>query len=324
MKTIDDRRKYGKMRIGIIGLGGVGGYFGGHLAEKYYNSEEVEIIFIARPSTEKVIKEKGLKLITPQYEKTVYPGLVTSNTNNVGHLDFLIAAIKSYDLEESLISLKNSISNKTIILPLLNGVDAKERINKIYQATEILDGCVYIVSRLIEPGVVKETGNIHSLYFGSKSAPADKLKQLEKIFLEANIECYLSDNIEEAIWEKFIFISSIASLTSYLDLTIGEILDNENHKRTLKELITEIKSITDIKNIQLSDNIIEKTIEKMKKLPFETTSSMHSDFKKGGRTEYRSLTEYVTLLGEELNIPTPQFDKIVTEFKEREKKSYIS
>jgi len=301
----------GKTRIGILGIGGVGGYFGGLLAQKYFQSKNIDIIFIARPSVEKIIKEKGLKLITPVNESIIFPALVSSDPNEIGELDYLICCIKSYDLEESLIRVKNCININTVILPLLNGVDAKERIRKIFPSTEIIDGCVYIVSRLIEPGVVKESGNIHQLYFGSKEVPINKLKELEKVFSDANIECYLSVTIERTIWEKFLFISSIASLTSYLNLSIGEILINEDHKQTLRELIKELKLIAGQKNITLHQDIVETTIAKMQKLPYETTSSMHSDFKKGGRTEYLSLTGYVVEQGRQLKIKTPAFENIL-------------
>jgi len=314
----------GKTRIGILGIGGVGGYFGGHLASKYFDSDNIEIIFITRPFTEKIIKEKGLKLITPVNESIIFPALVSSDPNEIGALDYLICCIKSYDLEESLTSLKECINSKTIILPLLNGVDAKERIEKIFPSTEIIDGCVYIVSRLIEPGVVKESGNIHQLYFGTDKVPMSKLKKLEKIFSDASIECYLSDNIEQTIWEKFLFISSIASLTSYLNLSIGEILINEDHKQTLKELISELKLIADHKNIHLPDDISDKTLAKMQKLAYETTSSMHSDFKKGGRTEYLSLTGYVVEQGRLMKIKTPAFANILSTLQNPEQSRKIN
>ncbi|MDP2387827.1 MAG: 2-dehydropantoate 2-reductase [Bacteroidota bacterium] len=303
-----------KTRIGILGVGGVGGYFGGLLAERYFNSADVEVIFIVRPSSEKIIKEKGLKLITPQNEKIIFPSLVTSKPDEIGELDYLICTVKSYDLAESLIPLKNSVKRDTILLPLLNGVDSKEIIKTIFPEAVVLDGCVYIVSRLIEPGVVKETGNIHTLYFGSEKTDQPGLKQLERLFLDAGIECFLCDTITSTVWEKFIFISSIASLTSYLNLTIGAILSDGMHKQTLLILLKELKLIADARSIGLQDDVIEKTLKKMGKLPFETTSSMHSDFKKGGKTEYRSLTEYVVKCGNELNIETPGFDRILEGF----------
>jgi 2-dehydropantoate 2-reductase len=299
-----------KTRIAILGPGGVGGYFGGLLAEKYFNSENVEVIFITRAPTEKVIKEHGLRLITETSERTIFPALVTSNPGSIGPLDYLICATKSYDLEESLIPLKNCITSSTVILPLLNGVDAAERIRTIYPSAEVWDGCVYIVTRLIEPGVVKESGNINVLYFGSNTASAKRLKQFENILKEATIDARLSENIEQTIWEKFLFISPFATLTTYLDIQIAEALSNPDHKETLIALLKELKSVADAKKISLPKDIIDKTLTKMEKVSPGAISSMHSDFRKGGKTELASLTEYVIRQGRMLNLATPIYNKI--------------
>lgn len=132
-------------RIGILGLGGVGGYFGGLLAKAYYKSYDVEIIFIARGETKKAIAESGLKIITDVDETIVYPKLVSNNPDEIGELDYLICATKTYDIEESLLSLQQCITSRTIILPLYNGVDAPERILKLFPENEVLQGCVYII-----------------------------------------------------------------------------------------------------------------------------------------------------------------------------------
>ena len=308
-----------KTRIAILGIGGVGGYFGGYLANKYFKSPEVEIIFIVRPATEKIIKEKGLTLITPLEKKTIFPDIVASDPNDIGEVDFLVCCTKSYDLEDSILKLGSCITKHTVILPLLNGIDAKERISKLYPGIEIWEGCVYIVSRLISPGVVKETGKLHLLYFGSDDGSNKKLTHFEKILLDARIEATLSDNIQQTIWEKYLFLSSIANMTTYMDMTVGEILNNKEGKDTLIQLIKELKLVADAKKIPLPGRIVENTITKIERLPFEATSSMHSDYIKGGRTEYISLTEYVSNLGDKHHVETPAFDKILAEFVKRDR-----
>ncbi|HEY0031186.1 MAG TPA: 2-dehydropantoate 2-reductase [Bacteroidia bacterium] len=300
-----------KKRIAILGIGAVGGYIGALLAEKYRNSTDIEIIFIARERTVEIIQAKGLKLITPHNEKIVFPHLVSNDPKEIGSIDFLICCVKSYDLTESLIPLKECIHPGTVILPLLNGVDARERIAPLFPTAEIWDGCVYIISRLVEPGIVREIGNIHSFYFGSQTASETKLKQLESILKAATIDCHLSDTILQTIWEKFIFISVVASLTSYLNLPIGAILENEKYRELLHQLLSEVKAVADAKQIGLPEDIINKSIATMERMPFETTSSMHSDFLKGGKTEYRSLTEYVTEAGKKCKIPTPAYNEIL-------------
>lgn len=308
-----------KTKIAILGTGAVGGYFGGLLAEKYLDSKTTEIFFITRPLTEKVIKKKGLKIISQNGEKIVFPHLVTSDPGQIEKIDLLICCVKSYDLEDSLLPFKGCIHSETIILPLLNGVDASERIKELFPSNEVWNGCVYIVTRLIEPAVIKDSGNIHSLYFGSATSNNDKLKQFESLFIDAGINAHLSLSILQTTWEKFLFISPLASLTSYLDLPIGPIINNEEHKKMLVQLLNEALSVANAKGIHFSDNIIETIIHKMGKLPYETMSSMHSDFQKGGKTEYRSLTEYIVKLGKELSVETPVYKKISENLKQKSK-----
>lgn len=304
-----------KLKIGILGIGAVGGYFGGLLAEKYHNSKETEIIFITLPKAEAVIREKGLKLITPQGERLIHPDVVVSNTEHIGTLDYLILAIKSYDLENSLLNCKKCIGENTVILPLLNGVDAKERIRQLFPVNIVLEGCVYIVSRLIEPGVVKETGNIHALYFGSATASQEILFRLETLFKNAGIETHLEADIQQSTWEKFIFISSLASLSSYYDCNVGELL--EAHRSELQTVLREITAVAVAAGINIPDDIMNVTLSKFERLPYETISSMHSDFRREGKTEYRSLTGYVTVLGDRLNVDTPVYDRILRRLEEK-------
>ena len=116
-----------KTRIGILGMGGVGGYFGGLLAKAYAKSDSIEIVFIARRETQKTIAQDGLKIILDESEMTVFPSIVSDDSKIIGKLDYLICATKTYDIEESLLSFKTNITKNTIILPLYNGVDAPER-----------------------------------------------------------------------------------------------------------------------------------------------------------------------------------------------------
>lgn len=306
-----------KVRIAILGIGGVGGYYGGKLASRYQGSEAVEIIFIARGENERVIREKGLKLITTRGEETAYPAIISSDASEIGPVDFVICAVKSYDLESSIKALAPCIQPSTVILPLLNGVDSPERIKAIYPAAEVWLGCVYIFVCLAAPGVISETGRIHSFYFGSASAEKEKLQQLERILSDAGIEASIPENIEQKVWEKFVFISAVASLTSYLDLSIGQILANPAHKQTLLQLISEIKLVAQARGVTLAANLTQNILEKLASLPYEASSSMHSDFKRGGKTELQSLTGYVVKQASLFGIETPVYEKIFTQLKSK-------
>lgn len=299
-----------KTKIGILGLGGVGGYFGGLLAKAYFESDGIEIIFIARGETQKAIAEEGLKIITDDSETIVYPKLVSNNPDEIGKLDYLICATKTYDIEESLLSIKKCITLKTVVLPLYNGVDAPERIKKIFPENEVLLGCVYIISMIISPGTIRKIGFYEKLFFGSKTIPISKLEELQSIFKNAKIESYLVENIEETVWEKFIFISALASATSYLNQNIGEILMNKESKDIYVALLYEIEAVAKAKGLQLPTDIVDQTIIKLEKSPKNATSSMNRDLLAGNKTEVTSLTQFVVNEGLKYGVETPLYEKI--------------
>jgi 2-dehydropantoate 2-reductase len=297
-------------RIGILGIGGVGGYFGGLLAKAYAESDQFEIVFIARGETQKAITASGLKIITDENEIIAFPSIVSNDPLTIGKLDYLICATKTYDIEESLLSLEKCITKNTIILPLYNGVDAPERISTLYPDNEVLQGCVYIVSMIESPGVIRKMGPYEKLYFGSDTAPIGRLKALQSIFKNASIESYFVDHIVETVWEKFIFISALASATSYLNQNIGEIINSSSSRAVYVELLNEITMLAAVKGLNLPNDIVMQTIHKLEKTPKNATSSMHRDVLAGRNFELASLTEFVVNEGLKYEIEMPTY-KIV-------------
>jgi 2-dehydropantoate 2-reductase len=298
-------------RIGILGLGGVGGYFGGLLAKAYSKSDDIEIIFIARGETQKVVAESGLRIISDEGEVTIFPDLVSDNPEIIGKLDYLICATKTYDIEDSLLSIQKAITKNTVILPLYNGVDAPERISTLFPDNEVLQGCVYIVSMIVSPGVIKKIGPYETIFFGSATASIYKMNALQTIFKNASIESHLVDAIEETVWEKFIFISALASATSYLNQNIGELLNTESSRKFYVSLLNEITMVAAVKGLNLPNDIVFQTILKLEKTPQDATSSMHRDLMAGRKIELASLIEFVVNEGLKYEIDTPTYQKVL-------------
>lgn len=306
-----------KYRIAVLGIGGVGGYFGGKLAEHFAGSNDVETIFIARGESAKAIKTSGLKIITPEGEQIVRPNLVSDEPSEIGKIDLFILCTKAYDLAESIEKYKTCLSENTVILPLLNGVNHAETVQKILPDLAVWNGCVFIVARLVEKGIVKIDSEIRLLQFGSNDAEKSKLEKVENIFKSAGIQTELSNDIDKTIWEKFIFISSLATLTSFLDKTVGEILGSSKYQNLLTGLIAEVSSLARAKNINVAENIEGLTLEKIKKAPPTATSSMHADFAKKGKTELETLTGYVVREAKLLDVATPNYERLYKELKDR-------
>lgn len=310
-------------KIIIAGIGGVGGFFGGLLAKQFYSNNSLEISFLARGLHLNEIKKNGLTVIKGAESFIAKPNITTDNASDIGIADFIIICTKSYDLELLLEQLKPCVNHQTILLSLLNGVDSCKKIKKVFPDNTVVEGCVYIVSRLKQVGVVENSGNIQLLYFGLNNSTSERLVFLEKLFVEAGIEATLFENIAPIIWEKFIFLSPIATITSFYDKNIGEILSNKESLLHVNKLITEITSIAHAKNIGVSSEIVEKTMNKLSKLPFETTTSMHNDYKNHkAKTEIESLTNFVVTEGKAHNIATPTYEMMYKKLLEKAKLNY--
>jgi len=297
-----------KIKIVVAGIGGVGGYFGGLLAKRYENNDEIEICFLARGEHLSQIRNNGLKVIHGENEFIARPAIATDKAAEIGLADYILVCTKSYDLDATIEQLKPCINENTILLPLLNGVESVERIKKLLPEITVWEGSVYIVSELKEPGIIKNSGTVQKLSFGLDNTSNERLSFLEKIFLDAGIDTVLSDKISALVWEKFIFISAVGTATSYFDCSIGKIL--EENEVTLHQLIKEVTEIAKANKIPVDPEIATITMNKLKLLAYETTSSMHRDFKnRKPKTEVETLTGYVVWAGQRLGIETSAFNK---------------
>lgn len=304
-------------KIVIVGLGGVGGYFGGFLAKKYVGVSDIEIYFIARGEHLEKVKKNGLVLITENETFTVHPTLATDNILEIGITDYIIMSPKSYDLESTIQQIRPAVGQNTVILPLLNGIDNSDRIRKMLPTTEVWDGCCYIVSKIIEPGVIQNVGNIHRIVFGYNNTCSERLLWFEKLMLDAGIEIKFHEDILTEIWKKFFFISTSASLTSYFDVSYAEVINNPSRKAMLVDFSSELINVAIAEGVKIDHREIERLILQFEKLPASTTTSMHRDFMAKKRTEVKTLTGIVVKLAEKKGIDVPLYKKVYTELLNR-------
>ncbi len=304
-----------KYRIAVLGIGGVGGYFGGKLAAHFAGSTNVEIIFVARGENAKAIKSRGLKVVTNQEEFVAKPSLVTSKAKEIGKVDVFLICTKAYDLEESIVKYQDCVGAQTVILPLLNGVNHAETIQSILPKAEVWNGCVFIVAKLLEAGVVKIDSEIRLLQFGSNDLTRSKMDKFAEVLKESGVDVQLSEDIDKTVWEKFIFISALATMTAYANQHVGELVRSSESLELVSDLISEVTAIAHAKKINVAENIAEIALNRIISSPPESTSSMHHDFKKKGKTELETLTGYVVREAERLNLSTPVYQRLYQELR---------
>ena len=308
------------MKIAIVGIGGVGGYYGGLLAKRYSGHEDVEIVFIARGDHLKQIKTNGLNLITEKGTYIIRPDLATDTPHGCGIFDCVIFCVKAYGLEESAKLLSPSIGENTVVISLLNGVDNADRLSAVLNKGKIFNGCVYIGAHIVRPGVVQQAGSLNKLFFGNESNDKIAANNIEHILKEANIDAEFRTDIKNIAWEKYVLISAFATATTFLNETMRGVIDSKKEKGLLDDLLTEVLRVAEAKRIELPKNIRKEIIAKVSTFPPEMKTSMQMDFEKGNQTELETFTGYIVREAGKHGLSVPTYEKIYASLKKQSHK----
>lgn len=292
-------------------MGGVGGYFGGVMAHHFQGSSELDITFLARGENLKTIRKKGLTVRKGALEFLAHPAIASDEGAELGLMDYVFVCCKSYDLKKMAAEIKPCLKRDTIVISLLNGTDGPEKLETYLPGTTIAPGCVFIYAQRLEPGVIENSGPVETMFFGLKGEANERLRPLENWLQQSGIKVLASPQIQTLVWEKFIFISPIATATSYYRQTIGEIRMDPEKWTVLTQLLAEVVSLAVAKQIPVDPEIMAKTLYKYDKSPADSTSSMYRDFESHPeRTEVDSLTDYVIREGERLGIGVPIYKQL--------------
>jgi 2-dehydropantoate 2-reductase len=290
------------MKVAIIGLGGVGGYIYAKLLKSGF-----DVVGFARGKHLESIKRNGIK-ITEKNDTWSIKGSACSLDEASGYFDVVLFCVKSYDLENAYNQISTCIDNNSILMSISNGVSNGDILRNLGKHI-VLDGCVYILSHIKKAGVIEKKGDVFAVVFGGNEVAVDKLKD---IFDKANLRNKTPQNIKEAIWKKYIFISAFATMTSYYDKSIGWVYENRYDEA--KELLFEIANIAKTKGIDI-DAEVEKSLATASKVPYDSTTSMWLDFKNNKQTELGALSGYIVDEGKTLGIKTPIMQKMYENLK---------
>ena len=191
------------MRIAMMGSGGVGGYFGGRLAANGY-----DVTFIARGRHLAAIRDAGLRIDSRDMgDATIQPAQATDDPAKVGHVDYIVVGVKLWDTEQAGKAILPMIGPETAVISLQNGVDCDEILGRIVGADRIMGGMAQIASSIGEPGVIKHIGTMQRIVIGEpKGGTTPRVSAFHQALQSSGITAEISDNIERAIWEKFVFL----------------------------------------------------------------------------------------------------------------------
>lgn len=309
-----------KTELAVVGLGGVGGYFGFKLALHYAGSSTVRVTFVARGATYDVVTANGLTLLSSEHPDGVaHPAALVGTVAALGDVDVLLVCVKEYDLEMICTQLAARLQKQqVVILPLMNGVDIYERIKRIVPRAIVLPACVYVASHIKAKGVIEHKGHPGRVIVGSDpQRPEYTPAPLVDVLAAAGITIdYLQDAFP-AIWTKFFFIASFGLVSARYNQSIGRVNEEPTSRARARLIMHEVEAIARERGIALPPDLIDQTFQKAASFPYHTPTSLQLDVQSGkANTELDLFAGAILHYGKLLALPVTETQKIHGEIKE--------
>lgn len=305
------------MRIAIFGTGGVGGYFGGRLAQ---SGEDVT--FIARGEHLRAIQRKGLKVDSLNGGFVINPAKATDDVNEVGEADLVIVGVKAWQVPEAAGAMKPMVGPKTTVLPLQNGVDAVGQLIAELGPDRVIGGLCKIVSFVVGPGHIRHAGFAPSVVIGeSDNRRSDRVVAIVNVFNDAGIETTIAADIEAALWMKFLFIASFSGVGAIANAPAGVLRTDPELRAQMVHAMEEIFALAQARGITLPQDAIETVMAGVNALPEDATSSMQRDIAAGKPSELESQNGAVVRMARESGVDVPTHELIYAKLKPLEERA---
>lgn len=291
------------MKFAIFGTGGVGGYFGGRLAQAGH-----DVTFIARGKHLAAIEKTGLHVDSIVGDFVISPVKATNSPASVGPVDVVLVAVKTWQLPMAIGEMKPLVGQKTIIIPLLNGVEAPDQLSATLGRKHVLGGLCRISAFIAEPGHIRHVSIQPYIAFGELDNRKSKRVQevLHAFFKAPHVEAEVPDDIQTAIWEKFIFICTVSGIGAVTRQSVGDYRAIPETRSLLEKVLSETIAVGRARGVKLNPDVKEKILTNLiDQIPSGTMASMQKDIMEGRPSELEAQNGAVVRLGREAGIPTP-------------------
>lgn len=305
------------MRILVVGAGAIGGYFGGRLLEK-----GEDVTFLVREKRKQQLEKYGL-LAESVHGDMAFPEPKTIQAGEkAGAFDVILLSTKAYHLEGAIEDIRPYTGDSTVILPLLNGIAHMDELTAAFGETNVLGGLCFIETTLGENGKVIQTSPVHDFVFGERSGEkTERILKLQEAFSGTKANFRLSENIEQEMWHKYLFISTLSGVTSLFRSPIGPIRDQAFGLNTVKIVLKEASAIMRGLDAPLADGIEDAQVQKIKEMGYEMKSSLQRDMEKQQAIEADHFFGYLLKKAELLDLDAPIIGAIYANLKVYEKNS---
>jgi len=221
-----------RMRIIVLGAGGVGGYFGGRLAQG-----GADVTFLVRERRAAQLRADGLVVQTPDGEFRV-PAQAALRAEIAAPFDIVLLTCKAYDLDSAIDTIRPAVGPATVVVPLLNGLAHLDRLDAAFGAERVLGGSCGIAATLTPEGVVKQMSPFHWIRFGDRAGrQRAQIDALAAAYGRTPVDAAAVPDILLVMWEKFVLLTSLAACTCMMRGAVGDILATQDGEAIMRELL---------------------------------------------------------------------------------------
>lgn len=288
------------MKIGIMGTGGIGGYFGGLLARGGF-----DIHFVARGKHRQAILEDGLQIVSSQgsFQVMIH---VTSEPHEIGPVDLLLFCVKSYDTESVARFAAPMIEQNTVVLTLQNGIDNVEKLAREYGEERIMAGTAFVEASIAAPGVIAHSGRAGRIVFGELSGKRTaRAEAILDVLTRAGIEAELSDDVHQVLWSKFLFICGVHGVSTLSRASLGLVLSCPETRDLMIGVMQEIEILAKAQGVNLPHRVVPEAMQLAESYNKSFKCSMLRDLEWRRPMEIEALNGMVVKLGRQHGIDTP-------------------
>jgi 2-dehydropantoate 2-reductase len=289
------------LKIAIIGVGGVGGYFGGKLAKA-----GVDTVFIARGAMLDALRSKGLRVDSIAGDFVVDRVNATDDPSSVGPVDAVIFATKAWQIPDAAEKAKPLVGKETIAVPLENGMEAPDQLAHAFGRQHVLGGLCGIVSYIVAPGHIKHAAIDPFVMFGElDNSRTPRVERLQQTFERAGIKADIAPDIHRSMWSKFLFIAPMSAIGALTRVPIGSWRSIPETREIAIRAMREMIAIANARGIDLGDDAIERTLERYERMAPDSTSSLQRDIIEGKPSELEAQAGAIVRMARESKVATP-------------------
>jgi 2-dehydropantoate 2-reductase len=287
------------MRILVVGAGAIGGYFGGRLIEAGR-----EVTFLVRPRRAAELASAGLTIKSAAGNLTVPAPPTVLAAALREPFDLVLLSCKAYDLDGAIASFAPAVGARTAILPLLNGMRHLDVLEARFGPEPVLGGQCYIAATVDPNGAIVHLNNDHELSFGERaggrSARVDAIAaEMAGVLFKPRA----SEQILQEMWEKWVFLATLAGSTCLMRATIGDIMAAPGGRDFVLGLLDECRAVAQANRHPPRDAFLERSRAALTAAGSSLTASMLRDIERGARIEADHIVGDLIRRGQESGAP---------------------